>query len=139
MNTMKRPDFTSIAKQTRVEEEKTIDDRFAKADQLLLNRTKPEIEEPQQSQAKPKAVPKAKEPKPKPTKEKTVRDIFSMPESSYQLINKSLVRAAQVGSVFNKSQMVRIALLALDGLTDTQFETTIKNFAKQEVQRKHGA
>ena len=130
-------DFKSIATDSLQKEEDSVKRRFATADQVL---SKPPGTAQREGQKQKAAVaPSKKKPKGKPGRKKSaepiVRDIFSMPESDYQLIAKASQRCAQIGSVLYKSQIARLALIALDSLSDKQLTDVIRTFAQREVQR----
>ena len=67
--------------------------------------------------------------------EKTIRDIFSMPESDYNLVAKLVGRGGKMGMMINKSQIIRMGLLGLENLSDSQFENALRNFTKREMER----
>jgi len=126
--------FKDIAVNSLQKEEESIQRRFAAADKVL--NTPSEKREPKKKAA---PVQQAKKPKGKPGRKKSpepiVREIFSMPQSDHRLIEKVTKRCAQAGTVLYKSQVARLALVALDSLSDKQLEEVIKAFAQREVQR----
>lgn len=129
-------DFKSIAAGSLQKEEEAVKRRFDAAEQVL---NKPAPVRPKAQRTKPDAAPEKKKTKGKAGRKKSaepvIRDIFSMPESDYQLIAKASQRCAQAGTVLYKSQIARLALVALDSLSDKQFEDIIKTFALREVRR----
>jgi hypothetical protein len=135
MTDIMKLDFKNIATDSLQKEEESIKRRFAAADQVL-NRS---AERTGRQAQKPKTTQDKKKPKGKPGRKKSaepvVRDIFSMPESDYQLIAKATRRCAQAGTVLYKSQIARLALVALDSLNDRQLTDVIKTFAQREVER----
>ena len=82
---------------TVAHQDQALDDRFAKADSILL-----------------KAPPPAPEPVPAPQKSSVVRDTFSLPPSDYALIDVLRRTAAKEGRIStSKSEVIRAGLQAL--------------------------
>lgn len=127
--------FKDIAVNSLQKEEESIQRRFAAADKVLnapseKRETKKKATSATQQTRKPKGKPGRKK-----SPEPIVREIFSMPQSDYRLIEKATMRCAQAGTVLYKSQVARLALVALDSLSDKQLEEVMKAFAQREVQR----
>jgi hypothetical protein len=141
----KKPNLLEAAKRGAQSSATNVKDRFGfdNASEVILgqkpvpvNEAKPTTEQPEQKPARPEKKAKVKaKPGPKAI-EKTIKDIFSMPESDHKQIAAITSRGARLGSMLNKSQVVRIGLMALNTMNDSQFETAVRNFIKRETERR---
>lgn len=140
---MTKKDFSGALRKTSASQKQAIDERFAKADSVLLG-MKPVEAAPAAPAAEPAAAPETaaavatagpaapkaglapgtKPPKkqiPKnlpppveaPPPEAVIRDTFSMPPAEHALIERLRVRAAREGRNTGKSEIVRAGLKAL--------------------------
>lgn len=72
-------------------------------------------------QAKPRAKPA------KPIKRvKSIREIFSYSATDAALLQSLIQRAGRVGTLSNKSEVIRAGLVALEKLTDDNFSKTLQ-------------
>ena len=139
---MKKPNLLDAAKRGTQASAANVKDRFdfGNAQTAIFGNQPEAATEPQQPVikqpvAKPEKMAKPKRKTGRKTLEKTIRDIFSMPESDYKLVASLVGRGGKVGMMINKSQIVRMGLLALDGMTEAQFENALRSFTKREMER----
>ncbi len=142
---MKKPNFSQVATKTLQQETQAIQDRFSKADEILLKRHAPAATaaQPDTTRAEQSVVAKPT-PKQKKEKKKTgpkpgeprIKDIFSFPEQDYAMLAKISQRAAQYGTMLNKSQIVRLALQMVDHAKAAEFELALRTFVQRELARK---
>ena len=113
--------FDSDKLRTTVEnQEKALQDRFDKADSILL---------------KAPPTPKA-EVTPTPQRIYVIRDTFSMPPDDYALIEILRKKAAMAGYISNKSEIIRAGLHFLDTLNVQDLVDGINNLEKMTPGRK---
>lgn len=103
---MARKSMADKLKQTTVEQQKSNQDRFERANTVMLKEV---VSEPSE-----KPVPAKK----KEVETKLVRDGFLMPENDYKLIKTIIGRLARKGHTATKTQVYRAALHALDAASD---------------------
>lgn len=103
-------------------EEKSINDRFEKAETLLNVHL-----EGRKSQ-KASSVSKV-------TAEKVVRDSFTMPQADYDLIDSLKKKSLQSGIQVTKSEILRAGLLALDQMKINEFLRKIETVEKIKTGR----
>ena len=118
---MKR-DMKSALKGSLLMEEKTVKDRFEKAETLLGGKTETEISE--------KGIEKQYE-----ERVKVVRDSFTMPQTDYDLITLLKKRSLQSGIETNKSEILRAGLLSLNQMTERDFLEKIQTVEKIKTGR----
>jgi len=119
---MVKRDMKSALKGSLLMEEKTVKDRFEKAETLLGEKTKPEISE--------KGIEKQYE-----ERVKVVRDSFTMPQTDYDLITLLKKRSLQSGIETNKSEILRAGLLSLNQMTEKDFLEKIQTVEKIKTGR----
>ena len=119
---MVKRDMKSALKGSLLMEEKTVKDRFEKAETLLGEKTKPEISE--------KGIEKQYE-----ERVKVVRDSFTMPQTDYDLITLLKKRSLQSGFETNKSEILRAGLLSLNQMTEKDFLEKIQTVEKIKTGR----
>lgn len=95
------------------EEEKSVDERFAKAETVLARK----------SAAKP------------PVQVKVIRDSFTMPVSDHELITTIKKRCMSAGIDTNKSEILRAGLAALDGMNDKELSALFEGLTKVKTGR----
>ena len=93
----KKKDFSSALRATTTQQKAVMEDRFSRADSVLLN---PSVA------AAPLALAE-------PAKELVTRDTFSMPTEEHAIIERLRLIAAKEDVLVNKSEIVRCALLLL--------------------------
>src|SRR5262245_25965065 len=81
-----------------------------------------------------RSAPRTAAPKPKKTKPikrvKSIREIFSYSANDAELLQKLIKRAGRIGSLSNKSEVIRAGLIALEKLSDDNFHDTLKAVSK---------
>lgn len=138
----------AVVKKTAVKKTAVVAKK-AKADAAVATNTKranqlgkvvPVVKVKAQVKAKPASKPKATESvatagKTKVKKDVLVRDSFTMPKSEYQVL--SLVKKAclQSGIEIKKSELLRIAIVQLAGLSVTKIATLQKGLNKIQAGR----
>ena len=104
----KKKDFSSALRATTSTAKAAIDDRFARADSVLLN--------PAGAAAAAAVAPSvavAEPVNPPALKEMVARDTFSMPVEEHAIIEQLRLVAARENVLVNKSEIVRAALVLL--------------------------
>ncbi len=148
---MTRKNFSDALRKTAGTQKGVIDDRFAKADSVLLGMKPDASPEPAPVEVPPKVVPpvppsvgapdggatKEGPPTEAPKGEAmVVRDTFSMPPSDHGLIEQLRVRAAREGRNTNKSEVVRAGLRALTSLPSAQLVELLEGLERVKPGRK---
>ena len=104
----KKKDFSSALRATSTQQKAVIEDRFSRADSVLLNPAGAAVAasvaqaEPVMASAHKEIVPQL-----------VTRDTFSMPTDEHAIIEKLRLIAAKADVLVNKSEIVRCALLLL--------------------------
>ncbi len=119
---MVKRDMKSALKGSLLMEEKTVKDRFEKAETLLGGKTETEISE--------KGIEKQFE-----ERVNVVRDSFTMPQTDYDLITLLKKRSLQSGIETNKSEILRAGLLSLNQMTEKDFLEKIQTVEKIKTGR----
>jgi hypothetical protein len=112
---MKRNVSSALNKSLR-EEEKAVKDRFERAETAL-------------------SVRPAARKKPSPEYE-IVRDSFTFPDFDYRLIEELKLRAAKMGILSNKGEVLRAGLRVLSELSDANFAETLQRVVKIKAGRR---
>ncbi len=102
---------------TVANQDKALQDRFDKADSILLK-------------------PSAATPEPVAKKSPVVRDTFSMPHDDYARIGKIRTKAAKEGHISTKSEVIRAGLQALDMLKGEELVVALNRLEKVTPGRK---
>ena len=118
----------ALGKSLKSEEEavKSKYDKFSKADIILDDYEKREVENRE-------AV--IKELSPKKNSKKCVRDSFTMPAEDHQIINKIIDRFLDTRKIVNKSEVIRMALHALNQLPTNQLMEAYQSIEKVKIGR----
>lgn len=145
---MSKKDFAGALRKSATTQKRVIDDRFAKADSVLLG-MKPEAVVPPSSSQAPGlpdaaqpalpllAIPAVDAPPDVPKAESmVVRDTFSMPSGDHELIEQLRIRAAREGRNTNKSEVVRAGLRALVSLAPSQLLELLEGLERVKPGRK---
>jgi len=119
---MVKRDMKTALKGSLLMEEKTVKDRFEKAETLLGEKTETKISE--------KGIEKQYE-----ERVKVVRDSFTMPQTDYDLITLLKRRSLQSGVETNKSEILRAGLLSLNQMTERDFLEKIQTVEKIKTGR----
>ena len=101
-------------------------DKFSKADIILDDYEKREVENRE-------AV--IKELSPKKNSKKCVRDSFTMPAEDHQIIDKIIDRFLDTRKIVNKSEVIRMALHALNQLPTNQLMEAYQSIEKVKIGR----
>lgn len=96
-------------------EEKSVQDRFSRADQILDSDSK------QQESKKSASL---------PPKKKTIRDSFTMPQDDYDLIKVIKDRCLASGIVLNKGEVIRAGLRTLNDLSVDELKQAVSNIER---------
>lgn len=141
---MAKRDFSGALRKTATAQRDIIDDRFSRADSVLLGLKGDAAELSAApvptdavapvalpSQALPLTVAGA-------TRGETsvVRDTFSMPPGDHGLIEKLRTRAAKTGRNTSKSEVIRAGLVALDNLNTAQLVEVLDRLERVKPGRK---
>lgn len=139
---MTKKDFSGALRKTATAQKTVIDDRFAKADSVLLA-MKPDgatavVEAPVEVPPKeaPVSTPSEAHPQESPKVDAVVRDTFSMPAGDHALIEQLRVRAAKQGRNTNKSEVIRAGLKALSGVPADQLVALLEGLERVKPGRK---
>ena len=118
----------ALGKSLKSEEEavKSKYDKFSKADIVLDDYEKREVENRE-------AV--IKELSPKKNSKKCVRDSFTMPAEDHQIIDKIIDRFLDTRKIVNKSEVIRMALHALNQLPTNQLMEAYQSIEKVKIGR----
>ena len=119
---MVKRDMKTALKGSLLMEEKTVKDRFEKAETLLGEKNETKISE--------KGIEKQYE-----ERVKVVRDSFTMPQTDYDLITLLKKRSLQSGFETNKSEILRAGLLSLNQMTEKDFLEKIQTVEKIKTGR----
>lgn len=117
-----KKDMKSALKKSLIDEQKTIQDRFEKAETLFAEKKPVENQIIEKKEAPPE-------------KTKVVRDSFTMPVDDYELIENLKKRSLQSGHQITKSEILRAGLLALNRLDDNNFLDQIREVEKIKTGR----
>jgi len=112
---MKKP-FKTVLTASLQDEQKALDERFEKADSVLLNPLE------------------KKEPISPPSKVKSCT--FSIPETEIVALENLFSRALKLGCRTNKSELLKAGIQTLGRMDDAQLESTISRVEKKGVGRR---
>jgi hypothetical protein len=118
---MAKKDMKSALKNSLSVEEKSVQDRFEKAETLLGDNKKEGLS----SEIKIRREEKIK----------VVRDSFTMPQTDYELITALKKRSLESGIQTTKSEILRAGLLALNQMTEVEFVSKIETVEKIKTGR----
>lgn len=124
----KKKDFSSALRATSTQQKAVIEDRFSRADSVLLN--------PAGATAAAPVVPVQAEPVAPVPKELVTRDTFSMPTEEHAIIEKLRLIAAKEDVLVNKSEIVRCALLLLAEVSSDELLKRLAGLKKGKPGRK---
>lgn len=103
-------------------EEKSVQERFEKAETLFGNNIKGNLSQEKKAMRKEEKL-------------KVVRDSFTMPQTDYELITALKNRSLNSGVQTTKSEILRAGLLALNQMTEADFLDKIGNVEKIKTGR----
>jgi hypothetical protein len=141
---MAKRDFSKALRKTATAQRDIIDDRFSRADSVLLG-MKRDAGGPGEGAVPPDvtadvAVPHEATPPPVAGATKgeasVIRDTFSMPPGDHGLIETLRTRAAREGRNTSKSEVVRAGLLALVDLSAAQLVEVLDRLERVKPGRK---
>lgn len=127
----KKKDFSSALRATTSTAKAAIDDRFARADSVLLNpagAATVAAVAPSSSVAEPVVHPALKE--------MVARDTFSMPVEEHAIIEQLRLVAARENVLVNKSEIVRAALVLLSEVNSDDLLKRLSMLKKGKPGRK---
>jgi len=119
---MAKRNMRSALKDSLVMEERTVKDRFEKAETLLGGKERERIPIKENNRQKEEKV-------------KVVRDSFTMPQTDYELITLLKKRSLESGIEITKSGILRAGLLALNQMSEGDFLNKIGNVEKIKTGR----
>lgn len=122
---MPKKDIKSALKKSLSVEEKSVQDRFKKAETLLSGDKGSNKREVSSDTTKT----------PPTEKIKVVRDSFTMPQTDYELISALKKRSLEFGVQVTKSEILRAGLSALNQMTDADFTSQIETVEKIKTGR----
>ncbi|MDQ3713884.1 MAG: hypothetical protein M3388_16925 [Acidobacteriota bacterium] len=123
---MPKKDIKSALKNSLSVEEKSVQDRFEKAETLLGDNKGDDKKEISSGET---------ETRPQQEKIKVVRDSFTMPQTDYELITALKKRSLESGIQTTKSEILRAGLLALNQMTNVEFISKIETVEKIKTGR----
>ncbi len=123
---MPKKDIKSALKNSLSVEEKSVQDRFEKAETLLGDNKGDNKKEISSGET---------ETRPQQEKIKVVRDSFTMPQTDYELITALKKRSLESGIQTTKSEILRAGLLALNQMTNVEFISKIETVEKIKTGR----
>lgn len=127
----KKKDFSSALRATSTQQKAVIEDRFSRADSVLLNPAGATVAAPV-ALAEPVAAPATKE----LVTQLVTRDTFSMPTDEHAIIEKLRLIAAKEDVLVNKSEIVRCALLLLAEMNSDELLKRLAGLKKGKPGRK---
>ena len=125
----KKKDFSSALRATSTQQKAVIEDRFSRADSVLLN---PAGAAAVVAKAEPTVAPAPKE----LVTQLVTRDTFSMPTDEHAIIEKLRLIAAKEDVLVNKSEIVRCALLLLAEVNSAELLKRLAGLKKGKPGRK---
>jgi hypothetical protein len=118
-----KKDFSNALRTTATQQKAIIEDRFSRADSVLLNPTA-------------KTAPEPVAPTVATARNTVLRDTFSLPAEVHAVIEATRQAAAREGLLFNKSDIVRDALILLASLDSDQLMERMRNLKRLKPGRK---
>jgi hypothetical protein len=122
---MSKKDFSNALKNTAAAQKQVIEDRFTKADSMLLQMERTSFLETS-NEVLATAI----------KTDPLIRDTFSMPAIDHSLIEKIRMTAAKDGFIANKSEVIRAGLKVLSNLNREQLMTIFSSLEKIKPGRK---
>jgi hypothetical protein len=127
----KKKDFSSALRATSTQQKAVIEDRFSRADSVLLNPAGAAAAA-SVAQAEPVRPPAPKE----LVTQLVTRDTFSMPTDEHAIIEKLRLIAAKEDVLVNKSEIVRCGLSLLAEVTSDELIKRLAGLKKGKPGRK---
>ena len=131
---MAKKDFAAgITKSIQAETQK-VQDRFAKAEQLLepeSTRTSPASGETPDDVSSPKQ-PEPEKPK---NQKRVIRDSFTLPSHDYEMITTIRERCLDSRVTINKSEVIRAGLHALNEMSNSELLAVVDSLTKIKTGR----
>ncbi len=116
---MAKKDFGAGISKSIIAETQKVQDRFAKAEQLLEPESTPSLPEPE----KPK------------NRKRVIRDSFTLPTDDYELITTIRERCLDNRITINKSEVIRAGLHALNKMSDEELLAVVDSLTKIKTGR----
>ena len=127
----KKKDFSSALRATSTQQKAVIEDRFSRADSVLLNPAGAAVAA-SVAQAESVIASAHKE----IVTQLVTRDTFSMPTDEHAIIEKLRLIAAKADVLVNKSEIVRCALLLLAEVNSDELLKRLAGLKKSKLGRK---
>jgi len=125
-----KKDFSSALRATATQQKSIVEDRFSRADSVLLNPTAA-IATPAAKTAHEPESPVAES-----ARTTVFRDTFSLPAEVHAVIDATRQTAAREGLLLNKSDIVRDALVLLASLEPEQLMQRMRHLKRLKPGRK---
>ncbi len=116
---MAKKDFGAGITKSIIAETQKIQDRFAKAEQLL----------------EPESIPTQPEPEKPKNRKRVIRDSFTLPTDDYELITTIRERCLDNRITINKSEVIRAGLHALNEMSDEELLIVVDSLTKIKTGR----
>ena len=97
--------------------ERGVKDRIKSADNISIAKTE---------RSAPKTAPPPEKKKPVKKKELVVRSTFSFPKGDLEQLDKLITRLAKRGTILNKSEILRLGIIALTDTKDADLQPSIE-------------
>lgn len=118
-----KKDVKSALKASLMNEEKSVRDRFEKAESVISKREEAgESKQPETISVQ--------------TREKVRRDTFTMLEKDNASLRDLKMRCMKAGCEVSKSEIVRAGIQMLNDLTDSELVSAVENLERMKVGRK---
>lgn len=125
-----KKDFSAALRMTATQQKTFVEDRFSRADSVLLNPSAAMVSSLKAAPEPP--VPPAGE----SAKTTVFRDTFSLPAEVHAVIDTTRQAAAREGLLLNKSDIVRDALILLASLEPEQLMQRMRHLKRLKPGRK---
>lgn len=132
MATRKNRPLGETLKASLVSEDDAVRRRFEQADRIMLTPVSP-------TQVAETVEPEMRRSGGGDTSRGVVRLAYSLPPDEASMMDEMQLRAARGGHLLNRSELVRAALLVLDGLSETDFDLAVRAVIKLKPGRPLGS
>ena len=132
MATRKNRPLGETLKASLVSEDDAVRRRFEQADRIMLTPVSP-------AQVAETVEPEMRRSGGGDTSRGVVRLAYSLPPDEASMMDEMQLRAARGGHLLNRSELVRAALLVLDGLSETDFDLAVRAVIKLKPGRPLGS
>ena len=116
---MAKKDFGAGISKSIIAETQKVQDRFAKAEQLL----------------EPESTSSGQEPEKPKNRKRVIRDSFTLPTDDYEIITTIRERCLDNRITINKSEVIRAGLHALNKMSDEELLAVVDSLTKIKTGR----